>query len=81
MTEMTSKARKGVGLIWYLCKYLSGLELKQIYKLHVQHQLGYGDICVSQTRFRNEARFYKKVRASPILSSTFFNRSMAGDKQ
>ena len=42
--EMISKARRGIGLIRHLSKYLSRHVFDQIYKLHVRPHLHYGDI-------------------------------------
>ena len=76
---MISKARRGIGLIRHLSKYLSRHVLDQIYKLHERPHLDYGDIVYH--KHDPEARFHKKVRTSPILSSTCCNRSMARDNQ
>ena len=42
--EVISKARRGIGLIRHLSKFLSRHLLDQIYKLHVLPHLGFGDI-------------------------------------
>ena len=38
------KARRGIGMIRYLSKYISKNVLDQIYKLYVRPHLDYGDI-------------------------------------
>ena len=42
--EAILKARRGIGLIQYLSKYVSRHVLNQIYKLYVRPHLDYGDI-------------------------------------
>ena len=42
--EAISKARKGIGMIKYLSKYVSRDVLDQMYKLYVRPHLDYGDI-------------------------------------
>ena len=42
--EAVIKARKGIGLIKYLSKYVSTDVLDQVYKLYVRPHLDYGDI-------------------------------------
>jgi len=38
------KARRGIGIIWYLSKYVSRYVLNQVYKRYVWPHLDYGDI-------------------------------------
>ena len=42
--EAILKARRGIGLVRYLSKYVSRQMLDQIYKLYVRPHLDYGDI-------------------------------------
>ena len=42
--EKTRSARKGIGVIRYLSKYVSRDVLDQMYKLYVRPYLDYGDI-------------------------------------
>ena len=42
--EAIQKARRGIGMIRYLSKYISRDVLDQIYKLYVRPHLDYGDI-------------------------------------
>ena len=42
--EAIIKARKGIGIIRFLSKYVSRDVLDQIYKLYVRPHLDYGDI-------------------------------------
>ena len=42
--EVILKARRGIGLIKYLSKYVSREVLDQVYKLYVRPHLDYGDI-------------------------------------
>ena len=42
--EVILKARRGIGLIKYLSKYVSGEVLDQVYKLYIRPHLDYGDI-------------------------------------
>ena len=42
--EAIVRARRGIGMIRYLSKYVSRDVLDQIYKLHVRPHLDYGDI-------------------------------------
>ena len=42
--QAISKARRGIGMIRYLSKYVAGNVLDQIYKLFVKPHLDYGDI-------------------------------------
>ena len=44
ITEAIQKARRGIGMIRYLSKYVSRDILDQIYKLYVRPYLDYGDI-------------------------------------
>ena len=39
-----SKARKGIGLLKYLSKYLPRHTLNELYKLYVRPHLDYGDV-------------------------------------
>ena len=42
--EVILKARRGIGLIKYLSKYVSREVLDQVYKLYIRPHLDYGDI-------------------------------------
>ena len=42
--EVIIKARRGIGIICYLSKYVSRDVFDQIYKLYVRPHLDYGDI-------------------------------------
>ena len=42
--EAILKARRGIGLLKYLSKYVSREVLDQTYKLYVRHHLDCGDI-------------------------------------
>ena len=42
--EVILKARRGIGLIKYLSKYVSREALDQVYKLYIRPHLDYGDI-------------------------------------
>ena len=42
--DKTIKAKRGIGMIRYLSKYLMRDVLDQLYKLHVRPHLDYGDI-------------------------------------
>ena len=42
--EAIVKARRVIGFVWYLTKYVSRHVLNQIYKLYARSQLDYGDI-------------------------------------
>ena len=44
MREVILKARRGIGLIKYLSKYVSREVLDQVYKLYIRPHLDYGDI-------------------------------------
>ena len=42
--EAIMKARRGIGIIRHLSRYVAGDVLDQVYKLHVRPHLDYGDI-------------------------------------
>ena len=54
--EVILKARRGIGLIKYLSKYVSREVIDQAYKLYMRPHLDYGDIIYH--RFDPESRQY-----------------------
>ena len=44
VNEVVMKARRGIGMIRYLSQSVSRNVLNQMYKLHVRHNLDYGDL-------------------------------------
>ena len=63
--ETIVKARRGIGMIRYLPKYVSREVLEVIYKLHVRPHLDYGDIIYH--KFDPEMRFTFTQRLEQTL--------------
>ena len=47
--EVILKARRGIGLIKYLSKYVFREVLDQVYRLYIRPHLDYGDIIIDLT--------------------------------
>ena len=69
--EAIIKARKGIGIIRFLSKYVSRDVLDQIYKLYVRPHLDYGDIIYH----RHDPEF--KLEFTKRLESTQYSAALA----
>ena len=69
--EAIIKARKGIGIIRFLFKYVSRDVLDQIYKLYVRPHLDYGDIIYH----RHDPEF--KFEFTKRLESTQYSAALA----
>ena len=69
--EAIIKAMKGIGIIRFLSKYVSGNVLDQIYKLYVRPHLDYGDIIYH----RHDPEF--KLEFTKRLESTQYSAALA----
>ena len=78
--EAIAKARRGIGIIKYLSRYVNREMLNQVYKLHVRPHLDYGDILYHKYDPEMRQVFTKKTRASAILCCVSGIRSMEGYK-
>ena len=68
-----SKARRGIGMIKYLSKYISRDVLDQIYKLYVRPHLDYGDLIYHRhdpEKIQNFTTRLEQTQYSPALAIT-----------
>ena len=64
MREKLVSARRGIGVIRYLSKYVSRVVLDQMYKLYVKAHLDYGDIIYDKVDPELSLDFTKKLEAT-----------------
>ena len=69
--EAIIKARRGIGIIRFLSKYVSRDVLDQIYKLYVRPHLDYGDIIYH----KHDPKF--KLYFTKMLESTQYSATLA----
>ena len=62
--EAIIKARKGIGIICFLSKYVSRDVLDQIYKLYVRPHLDYGDIIYHRHDPEFKLEFTKRLEST-----------------
>ena len=67
--EAIIKARRGIGIIRYLSKYVSGDVLDQIYKLYVRPHLDYGDIIYHKYDPEYTLELAKKLESTQYSSA------------
>ena len=65
--EAIIKARKGIGIIRFLSKYVSRDVLDQIYKLYVRPNLDYGDIIYNRYDPEFELEFTERLESTQYL--------------
>ena len=70
LLEVILKARRGIGLIKYLSKYVSREVLDQVYKLFISPHLDYGDIIYHRFDPEMHLEITKKVGAGTIFSGS-----------
>ena len=75
--EAIVKARRGIGIIRFLSKYVARDVLDQIYKLYVRPHLDYGDIIYHKYDPEFKLDFTKQLESAPILCNTCCQWSMA----
>ena len=76
LREKIISARKGIGVIRYLSKYVSRNVLDQMYKLYVRPHLNYGDIIYHKFDPELTFEFTKKLEtvqcsAAPAVNETW----------
>ena len=64
--EAIAKARRGIGMIRFLSKYVARDVLDQIYKLYVRPHLDYGDIIYHKYDPEMRLTFQKKINKKKI---------------
>ena len=69
VTEAIIKARKGVGIIRFLSKYVSRDVLDQIYNLYVRPHLDYGDIMYHIHDPKFELEFTKRLESTQYTAA------------
>ena len=67
--EAIIKARKGIGIIRFLSKYVSRDVLDQIYKLYVRPHLDYGDIICHKHYPEFKLEFTKRLESAALAVS------------
>ena len=65
--EAILKARRGIGMIKYLSKYISREVLDQVYKLYTRSHLDYGDIIYHKFDPNMHLQFTKKLEQVKFL--------------
>ena len=71
------KARKGIGIIRYISRYVPRDIIDQIYKLYVRAHLDYGDIIYNKYDPEFLTWLHQKVWIYPMLSSASSDWGMA----
>ena len=76
--EVIIKARRGVGIIRYLSKYVSRDVLEQIYKLYVRPHLDYGDIIYHKYDPEYTLELTKKLESTQYSAALAVSGSWRG---
>ena len=67
--EKIVSARRGIGVIRYMSRYVTHEVLDQMYKLYVQPHLDYGDIIYHKYDPELNLRFTKKLGATQYFAA------------
>ena len=76
MREKIISARRGIGVIHYLSKYVSRDVLDQMYKLYVRPHLDYGDIIYHKRDLK--LNFTKKLESTQYSAALAMSRAWRG---
>ena len=79
--EAIVKARRGIGMIRYLFRYVSREVLDVIHKLHVRPHLGYDDIIYHKSDPDMRSTFTQKFEQTQYLASLAVIGTWRGTKQ
>ena len=76
--EVILKARRGIGLLRYLSKYVSSEVLDQIYKLYVRPHLDYGDIIYHKYDPDKQLNFTEQLEQTQYKSALAVSGALKG---